>query len=102
VIRLADVISDLRSELYKAIEQAEPERLQFELGPVELELSVAVEQSSEPHAKVRFWVVDVGVDASLSRTRGQTIKLTLHPSLTLPDGSTVTPKVAGQAEDGED
>lgn len=38
----------------------EVEDLRFEVGPVELELTVAVSEEAGSNAKVRFWVIELG------------------------------------------
>lgn len=82
MIELASVIRDLRAELERAIVEAEGEALRFELGPIELEVSVALERSGQAGAKVRFWVVESGVEAAVDATSTQRITLTLQPTLT--------------------
>ncbi|MFB9838052.1 trypco2 family protein [Actinoallomurus acaciae] len=101
MIELADVIKDLRDELYRAIDGGENERLQFEVGSIELELSVSVEQTDGVQGKVRFWVVDLGADMNDKNISTQKLKLTLTPTLHA-DGGRITPRVSGEAEDGED
>lgn len=56
-VEFAQVIGQLRQELSAAMREGEGEDLRFELGPVELELTVAVSREAGPNAKVRFWVV---------------------------------------------
>lgn len=46
MIELADVIADLRDELDAARRRGTGEDLRFELGPVELEVSVAVQKDA--------------------------------------------------------
>ncbi len=65
-VELAQVISQLRQELSAAMREGEGEDLRFELGPVELELTVAVSKEAGPNAKVRFWVVELGADAKVA------------------------------------
>lgn len=101
MIELAEVVKNLRGELYRAIDGGESERLQFELGPIELELSVSVEQADGIHGKIRFWVVDLGAEVSDKDVSTQKLKLTLTPNLYV-NGQRTTPRVSGQAEDGED
>ncbi|MER7708126.1 trypco2 family protein [Kitasatospora sp. NPDC097605] len=79
MIELSDVIRDLRGQLEQAMADAVGQTLAFELGDIELELSVAVESSGRAGAKVRFWVVELGGDADHRRADTQTVKLTLHP-----------------------
>jgi Trypsin-co-occurring domain 2 len=59
-VELAQVIGQLRRELSVAMREGEGEDLRFELGPVELELTVGVSKEAGPNAKVRFWVVELG------------------------------------------
>jgi Trypsin-co-occurring domain 2 len=94
VIELASVIRDLREELEEAIVAGADAALRFELGPVELEVSVAVQRGGGTGAKVRFWVVELGADARIDATSVQKMKLTLTPRLA---ETGATPYVAGQA-----
>jgi hypothetical protein len=57
-VELAQVIGQLRRELSVAMREGEGEDLRFELGPVELELTVGVSKEAGPNAKVRFWVIE--------------------------------------------
>jgi hypothetical protein len=45
MIELAEVIGELRRELQEVLNAGEGEQLRFELGPAELEATVAVEKS---------------------------------------------------------
>lgn len=98
MIELASVIRDLREELERAIAVADGEVLRFELGPIELEVSVALERTGHAEAKVRFWVVEFGADAAVDATSTQRIKLALQPTLT---GSNNLPLVSGLANADE-
>jgi hypothetical protein len=94
-VELAALIKELRQELSEAMRAGAGEDLRFELGPVELELSVAVERSGGPNAKVRFWVLEVGGDAKVSSASTQRIKLTLDPrDVRQPDRK---PMIAGRS-----
>jgi Trypsin-co-occurring domain 2 len=81
VLELAKVIRDLRAELEIAIAAADGETLLFELGPIELDVSVAIEAGAQAGAKARFWVVELGTQANVDHTATQHIKLTLSPKL---------------------
>lgn len=104
-LELAAVVRQLRAELNEALEDAEGERLRFELGPVELSLTMTVGRDATPGAKVRFWVVEAGADARLSREAVQQVKLVLTPrDVTAPpgpDGQAAAPLIAGAALEGE-
>lgn len=97
MIELSNVIRDLRGELEKAIIKAEGEALRFELGAIELEVSLALERTGHAGANVRFWVVDSGADATVSTDSNQRLKLVLTP--TLAESAPVL--VAGIVEDNE-
>ncbi|MGY5010452.1 trypco2 family protein [Streptomyces sp. 900105755] len=85
LIELATVIRDLRDELERAVVAAEGQALRFELGTIELEMSVALERSGHAEAKVRFWVVETGAQATVDATSTQRIRLALQPTLTGSD-----------------
>ena len=78
-MELAAVVRQLRAELNGALADAQGERLRFELGPVQVALSVTVGREGGGRAKVRFWVVDADAAAKLSREAVQEIRLVLTP-----------------------
>jgi len=98
MIELAEVIGELRRELQEAMSVGRGELLRFELGPVELEATVAVEKGGGGGAKVRFWVIELGGDAKISQSSVQRIKLALQPRL----ASGNTALVAGDEVPGEE
>jgi hypothetical protein len=104
-LALATVIQDLRQELVEAMIGGENQRLRFEIGPVELDLTVVVGKELKPGAKVRFWVVEAGADSTLSKQTTQRIHLTMQPRDTQapPDaeGQARSPLVAGSEVAGE-
>ena len=105
-VELASVVRQLRAELNEALEDAQGERLRFELGPVQVALSVTVGREGGAGAKVRFWVIEAGADAKVSRDSVQEIKLVLTPVDTQappgPGGKPVAPLIEGAAVTGED
>ena len=98
MIELSEMISELRRELYRAIDAGADERLHFELGPVEVEVTVGVDSKGTAGAKLRFWVVELGSDGELARSSLQRIKLTLQPRLV---GSRARPEISGAQRPGE-
>lgn len=78
-VELADLISQLRAELSEALHAGEGSDVRFELGPVELEVTVVVAKEAKPGAKVRFWVVEAGADGSASSNTTQRLNLSLEP-----------------------
>lgn len=81
MIELADVISELRAELDRARLAADGSALRFALGPVELEVTVALDREGTAGGKVRFWVAEVGAEGRVALSSMQRIKLILNPSL---------------------
>jgi Trypsin-co-occurring domain 2 len=104
-LELASVIRQLRAELNEAMDDAEGERLRFELGPVELSLTVTVGREATPGAKVRFWVIEAGADVNVSREAVQDIKLVLSPrdmkAPLGPGGKPAPPLIRGKQVEGE-
>ena len=98
-IELAELIGQLRSELTVAMTAGEGEDLRFELGPVELELTVEVKKEGGGGGKVRFWVVELGADAKAASGTTQKIKLKLDPHRAGQRG--VRPDISGAEEPGE-
>ena len=79
MIELSEVIAELRRELSEAIATGRDEQIRFELGPIELEATVALAREVKAGAKVRFWVVELGADSEFDRSSAQRIKVTLQP-----------------------
>jgi hypothetical protein len=104
-LELASVVRQLRAELNEALDDAEGERLRFELGPVELSLTVTVGREATPGARIRFWVVEAGADAKISREAVQDIKLVLTPrdmeAPLGPEGKPAAPLITGKEVAGE-
>lgn len=98
MIELAEVIGELRRELQQAMHAGEGEPLRFELGPVELEATVAVERTGGGSGKVRFWVIELGGDAKATQASTQRIKLALQPRLTASGEKAL---IAGDEAPGE-
>ena len=98
MIELSEMISELRRELDQAIDAGADERLRFELGPVEVEVTVGLDSKGTAGAKVRFWVVELGGDAEVERSSLQRIKLTLQPRLA---GSQARPEISDTERSGE-
>jgi hypothetical protein len=98
-VELAELLGQLRAELSEAMRAGHDSDLRFELGPVELELTVAVDKEAKPGAKVRFWIVEVGGDATLASSTTQRIKLVLEPRSNGEPGR--RPLISGERVSGE-
>jgi hypothetical protein len=98
-VELADLISQLRGELSRAMWLGDHGEIRFVPGPVELELTVAVEKNRQEGGKIRFWVLDGSVDRSQLSTVTQRITLTLDPRLA--SDPTRSPLISGAEVPGE-
>jgi len=98
-LQLAEVVANLREELLEAMRAGEGQPLRFELGTVELELTVAVEKEAKPGAKVKFWVLEVGTEARLASTNTQKLKIRLEPVDPARGGR--KPMISGEGLPGE-
>jgi hypothetical protein len=98
-IELADLIWQVRHELSRAMWAGERTDLRFEAGPVELDLTVAVERATQPGMKARLVVLDAEVGTRHASTVTQRVHLTLHPRIaTAPDQSPLIDGAALPAE----
>ncbi|GII96171.1 trypco2 family protein [Sinosporangium siamense] len=98
MIELSEVIRGLRQELEEAIAEGEGKDLRFEVGPVEVEVTVAVTREAKAGAKVKFWVVEANAEGKLGDVRTQRVMLTLEPRLA---STGRRPEVAGRADERE-
>ncbi|MFE9446483.1 trypco2 family protein [Streptomyces sp. NPDC006602] len=98
MVELSELIRELRAELGAAVAAAPAEGLRFELGPVEIEVSVAVDKRGGSGGKVKFWVLELGSDAAIARNSVQRVKVTLVPQIANSDAQ---PYVSGTQETAE-
>jgi len=98
-VELAELIEQLRAELTVAMRAGEGADLRFEIGPVELELSVAVDKEAKPGAKIKFWVVELGADVKTASHATQRMTLILDPRRAGDEDR--RPLISGSEEVGE-
>lgn len=102
MIELSDMIRELRQQLSSALVDGADEAVRFEVGPVEIEATVAVTREAGADSKVRLWVVDAGANAKYTQAQTQRITVTLTPkTLTADGGSPRSVLIAGGEVDGE-
>ncbi|MFI6339059.1 trypco2 family protein [Streptomyces sp. NPDC050535] len=102
MIELADMIRELRKQLTAAPADGDGEVVRFELGPVEVEASIAVTREAGGDAKVRLWVVDARANGKYAHAETQRVTLTLTPKAVPADGSSPrTVLITGGEVDGE-
>ena len=65
--------------------------MRFDLGPIDVELTVVAKREGGPSGKIKFEVfgfgAEVGGDAKFASEKTQKVKLILTPKRRLPDGS---------------
>jgi hypothetical protein len=98
-VPLASAIEVLRGELVEAVRAGEGEEIQFALGPIDLELEVAVDENANGQAGIKFWLVSVGGGASRSSGSTHTVRLTLTPTRRSDGGQRKDVLVASDLEE---
>ncbi len=78
-IGLKDAIEALRSELSESILVSEGKEVRFEVGEIEMEFQVAIEQATTGKGGIKFWVVEMGGDVSDKTSTVHKIKIPLKP-----------------------
>lgn len=101
MLELTEMIRELRGELIAAMADGAAQPVRFELGPVEVEATVAVSREASGSGKVRFWVIEAGADSKFGNTATHRITLTLQPRAVAVDGTTRTALISGDEVAGE-
>jgi hypothetical protein len=86
-IELADAIEAVRQQLAAAAERGAGQRIQFEVGPVELEFGVELRRDGRLSGGVRAWVLSADAEASAGHTRAHRVTVTLTPKDLATGGS---------------
>ena len=94
MLELAEVVRELRGEIMRAMAAGEGEVLQFEVGIVDLELTLAVKRESGGKAGIKFYVFELGGDVNVESAKTQKLTLRLNPRMA---GSGETPRIVGRA-----
>jgi hypothetical protein len=90
-IALENVVGGLRKELWAAIRSAQDENLSFQVGQIDVELSVGVTNEVGTQGGIRFWVLELGASGSHQMAETQRIKFALTPMYrTNPDKAVLT------------
>ena len=96
LMNLATALEGLRQELQTAWEESEGERVRFRVSDVSLTVEAVARRDVGGSAKVRWWLVEAGGEASRGRETTQTVQLSLTPSLYDDDGQQTPLDVAGE------
>lgn len=78
-LELANVITALRGQLQVAMSQGEDQDLRFQATGLDVEFQVGVTKSVGAKGGVKFWVLELGGEASRDTQATQTVKLSLKP-----------------------
>ena len=89
-VPLAAAIAALRAELTAAWTDAQNEALRFRVAPVELTVQAAVTWSGKGTGGIKWWLLELGGEASREKAVTQTIKLTLDPVTLDANGNVVS------------
>ena len=92
-IELTEAIGELRRELTAAIAAAATEELRFKVGEVSIEFEVGIERLTSGKGGIRFWVLEVGGERSVSAVRTHRLKVPLTP-VGVDGGPVMTGEVA--------
>lgn len=81
---LAEAVEAVRAELMRAKELGAGSPMEFEVGPVEMQFTVALTREGKTNAGVKVWVIHGDTSGTLTGQRTHQVKITLHPKR--PDG----------------
>ena len=76
-IGIPDLISAVRAELARAVEENADEDIQFPVNGVDLEFQVGITRSAEATAGIRLWVIDVGGKGGYESQSAHTVTVSL-------------------------
>jgi hypothetical protein len=94
---LAETIQALRAELTAAMTSGHDEALRFELGAVELNVTLAITREATGDAGVRFGVVSFGTKGQVGDQATHQLSLSLTPVTIDGNGQARSVKVNAQA-----
>ena len=94
---LAETIRALRSELTSAMMSGADERLHFELGEVQLEVTLAITREGSGDAGIRFGVVSFGAKGGLKDETTHHLTLSLQPVVKDAVGQTRHAEIAAKS-----
>ncbi len=78
-IELSAAVRAIRRELAEAAADGEGEPVRFEVGPIQLELTVELTRETGAKGGVRAWVVEAGADTRTTRGASHHLSFTLTP-----------------------
>jgi hypothetical protein len=94
---LAETIRELRHELISAMKSGKDEEVHFQLGPVLLEVTLAITREGGADGGVRFGVVSFGAKGEVKDATTHHLTLSLQPVLKNSDGQIQHVEIAGKS-----
>jgi hypothetical protein len=94
---LSETIRALRIELIDAMKTGQDESLHFQLGPVQLEITLAITREGGGDAGIRFGVVSFGAKGKLSDATTHQLSLSLQPVVKDASGQTSHAEISSQS-----
>jgi hypothetical protein len=101
LVDLADAIEALRAELTTAWQRGKDQPIHFRPTSVQLTVQLAITKGGKGTAGVKWWLVEAGGEASLSRVTTHGLTLTLEP-WTLDENLKPVPPYIGDRADPEE
>ncbi|MER7175898.1 trypco2 family protein [Streptomyces mesophilus] len=86
-LELTAVVDAIREQLGESMGRSVGQRIQFELGDIELEFTVTVTEDDRRDGSVKVWVVGAGASHGSSTATAHRVKLVLKPKDTVDGGS---------------
>ncbi|MEV0522755.1 trypco2 family protein [Streptomyces sp. NPDC050439] len=78
-LELTTVVDAIRDQLADSMSRSMGQRVQFELGDIELEFSVSVTEDDRREGNVKVWVIGAGGSQGSSTATAHRVKLVLKP-----------------------
>jgi hypothetical protein len=88
-IPLVETIEALRAQLSEAVAAGSGQEIQFPVDGIDLEFQVGVTWAAEGNAGVRFWVVELGANASYNHESIHKVTVSLGAPVDAITGQTI-------------
>jgi hypothetical protein len=93
---LASALEGLRTELETALHESKDQLVRFRAESITLTVQAVAKREAKGGAKIRWWLVEAGGEASRSTETLQTLVLTLTPGVHDPSGVLGPLEVSGK------
>jgi Trypsin-co-occurring domain 2 len=93
---LAETIQALRTELVTAMESGKEDPLHFQLGPVQLDVTLAITREGGGEGGIRFWILSMGAKGSVGDVTTHRLSLSLQPIVAGVSGVTKPAEISSK------